>query len=182
MQTLESERLLLRSFTELDTGDLFRYATDPNVGPQAGWKPHATRAESLAIVRMFIADDNVWAIERKSDHRMIGSLGLHNDKWRNLPDVRMFGYVLAKDCWGHGYMSEAVARAMEYAYTEAGMNMMSVSHYTFNDRSRRVIEKCGFVYEGTIRRAFLRFDGEVFDEAVYSLTKKEWLALRAGNS
>lgn len=182
MQTLESERLILRSFTELDTDDLFLYAVDPDVGPRAGWKPHATRAESLGIVRMFIADDNVWAIERKDDHRVIGSLGLHNDKWRNLPDARMLGYVLSQDCWGHGYMSEAVRRAMEYAFTEAGMRIMSVSHYTFNKRSRRVIEKCGFVYEGTIRSAFLRFDGEVFDEAVYSLTKEEWVALQAKKS
>lgn len=182
MQTLESERLILRSFTELDTDDLFSYAADPEVGPQAGWKQHATRAESLAMVRMFIADDNVWAIERKNDRRMIGSLVFLKDKWRNLPDARMFGYVLSKDCWGHGYMSEAVMRATEYAFTEADIGMLSVSHYTFNDRSRRVIEKCGFVYEGTIRRAFLRFDGEVLDEAMYSLTKEEWLAWRAKNS
>lgn len=174
MQTLESERLILRGFTELDTDDLYRYATDPDVGPRAGWKPHASRAESLAIVRMFVSDDNVWAIERKSDHRVIGSLGLHADKLRNLPQVKTFGYVLAQDCWGYGYMTEAVKRAMEYAFTEAGMRLMSVSHYTFNDRSRRVIEKCGFVYEGTIRRSFLRFDGEVLDEAIYSITKEEW--------
>ena len=179
MQTLESERLILRNFTEQDADDLFQYASDPEVGPRAGWKPHASRAESLAIVRMFVSDDNVWAIERKSDRRMIGSLGLHTDKWRNLPDVCTFGYVLAKDCWGHGYMTEAVRRALEFAFTEAGMNMVSISHYTFNDRSRRVIEKCGFVYEGTIRRAFIRYDGEVFDESVYSLTKAEWRALSA---
>ena len=179
MQTLESERLILRNFTELDTDDLYRYAVDPEVGPRAGWKPHESRAESLAIVRMFISDDNVWAIERKSDHRMIGSLGFHNDKWRNLPDVRMFGYVLAQDCWGSGYMSEAVKRAMEYGFLDAGMRLLSVSHYTFNDRSRRVIEKCGFVHEGTLRRAFLRYDGAVFDEAIYSVTKDEWLARRA---
>jgi putative acetyltransferase len=178
MQTLESERLILRGFTELDTDDLCRYAADPEVGPRAGWKPHESRAESLAIVRTFIADDNVWAIERKRDRRMIGSLGFHADKWRNLPDARMFGYVLARDCWGNGYMSEAVRRATEYAFVEAGMQLMSVSHYTFNNRSRRVIEKCGFVYEGTIRRTFLRYDGAVFDEAVYSLTKEEWSSLR----
>jgi len=176
MQTLESERLILRNFSELDTDDLFRYACDPEVGPPAGWKPHETRAESLAIVRMFLAEDNVWAIERKSDRRVIGSLGFHKDKWRNLPDVRMFGYVLARDCWGNGYMSEAVKRAIEYAFTEANLSIVSVSHYTFNDRSRRVIEKCGFVREGTVRSAFLRYDGQIFDEALYSLTRQEWLA------
>lgn len=175
MQRLESERLILRGFTEQDTDDLFLYAADPEVGPRAGWKPHESREESLSIVRMFIEEGNVFAIERKSDHRVIGSLGLHQDKWRNLPDVRMIGYVLAQDCWGTGYMSEAVRRVLRYGFEEANLRLMSVSHYTFNKRSRRVIEKCGFVYEGTLRQTFLRYDGAVFDEAVFSLTKEEWL-------
>ncbi|NLI54774.1 MAG: GNAT family N-acetyltransferase [Clostridiales bacterium] len=177
MHTLESERLILRDFSERDADDVFLYATDPDVGPRAGWKPHISRAESLAVIRMFLSDDNVWAIERKSDRRVIGSLGLHSDKWRNLPDVRTFGYVLAQDCWGRGYMTEAVRRATRYCFLELDLRLLSVSHYTFNDRSRRVIEKCGFVREGTLRQTYLRYDGAVFDETVYSLTKDEWLAL-----
>ena len=182
MQTIESERLVLRSLSEADVEDMYSYAAMPDVGPCAGWKPHANRAETLGLIRLFMAKDNVWGIERKSDHRLIGSLGLHSDKWRNLTDVKTIGYVLAQDCWGYGYMTEAVKRALEYAFTEAGMRLMSISHYTFNDRSRRVIEKCGFVYEGTIRSAFLRYDGEVFDEAIYSLTKEEWQAQREKQS
>ena len=42
-----------------------------------------------------------------------------------------------------------------------------------------MIEKCGFVYEGTLRQTFLRYDGAVFDESVYSVTKEEWLAQQA---
>lgn len=179
LQTIESERLVLRSLSEADVEDMYSYAAVPDVGPCAGWKPHANRAETLGLIRLFIAKDNVWGIERKSDRRLIGSLGIHTDKWRNLPDVCTFGYVLAKDCWGQGYMTEAVRRALAYAFTEAGMNLVSISHYTFNKRSRRVIEKCGFVYEGTIRRAFIRYDGAVFDESIYSLTKAEWQALPA---
>ena len=97
MQRLESERLILRGFTEQDTDDLYRYAVDPDVGPRAGWKPHESREESLSIIRMFIEEGDVFAIERKSDHRMIGTIGLHHDKWRNLTDVKMIGYVLAQD-------------------------------------------------------------------------------------
>ena len=178
MQTISSERLILRPFTERDVDDLYRYAADPNVGPHAGWKPHESREESLEIIQMFLRDDNVWAIEQKSDHRVIGSLGLHNDKWRNYPEARMFGYVLAPDSWGKGYMSEAVLRAMEHGFLDLNLRLLSVSHYTFNDRSRRVIEKCGFVYEGTLRQTFRRYDGEIFDEAIYSITKDEWLARR----
>lgn len=176
MQRIESERLILRSFTEADTDDLFAYAADPEVGPRAGWKPHESREESRSIIRMFMAEDNVYAIEQKSDHRVIGSIGLHKDKWRNLTDVKMIGYVLAQDCWGKGYMSEAVRRLLQFGFEELNLRMMSISHYTFNDRSRRVIEQCGFVYEGTLRQTFQRYDGAVFDEAVYSIMRDEWLA------
>lgn len=176
MHTLETDRLLLRSFTEQDINDLAIYASDPKVGPRAGWKPHESREETLGIVRMFIAEDNVWAVVRKSDGRVIGSLGLHADKHRNLPTVKTIGYVLARDCWGYGYMTEAVTRALEYLFNDLKLRLVSVSHYTFNDRSRRVIEKCGFVREGTLRQTFLRYDGELFDETLYSLTREEWLA------
>jgi putative acetyltransferase len=174
MRRLETGRLILRDFTEQDTDDVFLYAVDPEVGPRAGWKPHETRAESLAVIRMFLADDSVWAIERKSDGRVIGSIGLHRDKWRNLPDVKSIGYVLAQDCWGLGYMGEAVREAVRYGFEELGLRLLSISHYTFNSQSRRVIEKCGFTYEGTLRQTFQRYDGAIFDESVYSMTKDEW--------
>ena len=66
MQTISSERLILRPFTERDVDDLYRYAADPNVGPRAGWKPHESREESLEIIQTFLRDDNVWAIEQKA--------------------------------------------------------------------------------------------------------------------
>ena len=179
MQRLESERLILRGFSESDMDDLYRYAVDPDVGPRAGWKPHESREESRSIIHEFIAADNVFAIERKSDRRVIGSIGLHKDKCRNLPDVFAIGYVLAQDSWGNGYMTEAVKRVLRYGFEEMGLRLMSISHYTFNDRSRRVIEKCGFVYEGTLRQTFLRYDGAVFDEAFYAITKDEWLTRNA---
>lgn len=179
VQRLETERLILRGITEQDTDDLYRYAVDPDVGPRAGWKPHESREESLSLIRMFIENGNIFALERKSDHRMIGTLGLHHDKCRNLPNARAIGYALAQDCWGYGYMSEAVKRVLQFGFEEMDLCLMSISHYTFNDRSRRVIEKCGFRYEGTLRQTFLRYDGAVFDEAMYSLTREEWFEQRS---
>ena len=76
-------------------------------------------------------------------------------------------------------MTEAVKRLLQFGFEEQNLRLMSISHYTFNKRSRRVIEKCGFAYEGTLRQAFLRYDGIVFDEAVYSLTRDEWLSRQA---
>ena len=175
MKRLETPRLMLRDWTEDDAEDLYRYAADPEVGPAAGWKPHENVEESRKIAEMFIREGDVWALEEKASGRVIGSLGLHKDEKRpGVPGVKMVGYVLAKDSWGQGRMTEAVKEGMRYAFEEEGLRMLTVYHFPWNDRSRRVIEKCGFRKEGTLRESFVRFDGTLMDEVCYSLTVEEW--------
>lgn len=175
MKRLETPRLILRDWTEDDAEDLYRYAADPEVGPAAGWKPHENVEESRKIAEMFIREGDVWALEEKASGRVIGSLGLHKDEKRpGVPGVKMVGYVLAKDSWGQGRMTEAVKEVMRYAFEEEELRMLTVYHFPWNDRSRRVIEKCGFRKEGSLRESFVRFDGTLMDEVCYSLTVEEW--------
>ena len=167
MKRLETPQLILRDWAEEDAKDLYRYAKDPEAGPAAGWKPHENTEESR--------EGNVWALKEKVSGRVIGSLGLHKDKKRpGVPGVKRVGYVLAKEFWGQGRMTEAVKEAMRYAFEEEGLRMLTVYHFPWNDRSRRVIEKCGFRKEGTLRESFVRFDGTLMDEVCYSLTVEEW--------
>lgn len=175
MKRLETPQLILRDWAEEDAEDLHRYAKDPEAGPAAEWKPHENMEESRKIAEMFIREGDVWALEEKASGRVIGSLGLHKDEKRpGVPGVKMVGYVLAKEFWGQGRMTEAVKEAMRYAFEEEGLRMLTVYHFPWNDRSRRVIEKCGFRKEGTLRESFVRFDGTLMDEVCYSLTVEEW--------
>ena len=91
--------------------------------------------------------------------------------------IRDRGYVLDEPYWGRGYMTEAVRGALRFAFDEMELELVSVYHFPFNDRSRRVIEKCGFRYDGILRRAFLRYDGAVLDDVLYSMTRDEFYAL-----
>ena len=177
MKTLETNRLILRAFRESDLEDFYAYASTPNVGPNAGWKPHADRAESRKILRSFIEEDEVWALVDKISGKVMGSIGLHKDPVRNNPATRMVGYAMSEDYWGKGLMPEALERVLRFAFEEAGMDIVWVCHYPFNIRSKRNIEKAGFVYEGTQRQASVRYDGVVLDKATYSLTKEEYEAL-----
>ena len=52
---LETNRLTLRPWTEADAPALFRWARDPEVGPRAGWDPHASIEESARIIREVLA-------------------------------------------------------------------------------------------------------------------------------
>ena len=176
MKRIETDRLILRQWNECDTDDLFEYASDPEVGPNAGWKPHTSREESEQIIRMFIEKDDVWAIESKEDGKVIGSVGLHTDRRREGINARMLGYVLHRNYWGRGLMTEAARRTVRYAFEELNADVLSVYHYTFNERSKRVIEKCGFHYEGTIRMAGRLFNGTVVDDVCYSILKDEYFS------
>ena len=175
MKRLTTERLILRLFEDKDLQDFNDYARDPAVGPNSGWPPHETVAQTKEVLIRFMAEDNVWAIEEKASRKVIGSVGLHRDERRDRSDtVRMIGYALGRPWWGRGYMTEAVQRVMKYLFEEMGLEMVTVYHFTDNLRSQRVIEKCDFRYEGTLRMASRLYDGRVLDDKCYSMTREEF--------
>ena len=82
MKPIETERLLLRPWRLEDAADMYAYAKNPNVGPNAGWKPHESVEESKAILESWIHSDEEkdnWAIVPKETGRACGSIGLHQD-------------------------------------------------------------------------------------------------------
>ena len=103
MDVIETPRLVLRPFREGDVDDVFAYARDPRVGPQAGWPPHRSRAESLEIIRTIFSAPGVAALVLKQTGRVVGSAGFedrHSDRLPG-PDDEI-GYALSPACWGQG--------------------------------------------------------------------------------
>ena len=177
MEKLETERLILRAWTEVDVDDLYEYARNPKIGPRAGWEPHKNKEESLEIIQMFIRDGVEWAIECKLTGKVIGGIGCRKDLVRTCINAKNLGYVLSEDYWGLGLIPEAVNRILEYCFNEDDVELVSIAHSFHNQNSRRVIEKCGFVYEGTLRKSTL-FEGAASDSLFYSLTRDEWSEMR----
>ncbi|WP_041138010.1 GNAT family N-acetyltransferase [Beduini massiliensis] len=175
MKHLDTKRLVLRDWEQTDLEDFFAYASKPSIGPAAGWPPHTCITTSQKILDSFIKSQEVWAITDKLSQRVIGSLGLHPDEHRKNPNCRMIGYVLDDLYWGKGLMKEAVEAVLDYAFNDLALDLISVYHYPFNHQSKRVIEKCGFTYEGTMRRALIHFDKGVTDSCCYSMTKEEYV-------
>lgn len=146
---LTTPRLTLRPWKETDVNDLYAYASVDGVGQMAGWKPHGSIEESAGILRSFISGKNIFAVEYQG--KVIGSLGIHHYSCSNYPELekrqgREIGYVLSRDYWGRGLMPEAVAAVIEYLFDQVGLDFILVGHFSWNDRSRRVIEKNGFRY------------------------------------
>lgn len=175
---IETKRLLLRPFREEDAADVYAYASQPEVGPDAGWPPHKDQAESLTIIRTVFAASGVFAVVWKETGRVVGSVGFVDRHRSELPGPDdEIGYALSPACWGRGLMPEAVREMLRYGFEDLGLASIWCGHYDFNQKSRRVVEKCGFRYRFT-DRAWVELMGEERTELHYALTRAEWEALR----
>lgn len=173
---LQTERLVLRMFDPGDTVDVYAYAQSPLVGPMAGWPPHRTLEDSRMVVNRFIANGDVWAVVEKKSGRVIGSVGLHQDRKRDVENARMIGYALGEKYWGRGYATEAASAVLRFAFESLECPIVSAYHYPHNTRSKRVIKKLGFSNEGTLRLASTLTNGSLSDDVCCSLTREEYFA------
>ncbi len=177
---MKTPRLILRKWAREDMGDFLLFASDEDVTLPAGSKPVKKLDEAEAEFRRALRDDNCFAIVLKETGRPIGKIRLQNDTHRqNYAGCYSVAYQMAKSYWGRGLMPEALTAMTAYAFEKKKVEVLGVSHFAGNSRSQRVIEKCGFVYEGTARRAYRRFDGKVFDDVCYSMLREEYLARKA---
>ena len=72
---METNRILLRFWSDNDANALYKYASDPDVGPRAGWSPHKNIEESHEIIQNNYSNDHTWAIELKETGEVIGAIG-----------------------------------------------------------------------------------------------------------
>jgi ribosomal-protein-alanine N-acetyltransferase len=110
-----------------------------------------------------------WAIRNKEDC-LIGGCGF--DGLQVGKSRAEIGYWLAKPYWGRGIMTAVVRKACEFAVAEFGLAKIVAHVFASNTPSARVLEKCGFVQEGYLRKHYLK-DNQFFDARLYALLKEE---------
>ena len=102
---------------------------------------------------IYLGQESVFGIVLKETNVMIGSIGLIVDPLRENDSVRMLGYALGEAFWGQGFMTEAAGVVVAFGVEMMHLDLISATCYPFNLRSRRVLEKLGFRYEGTLAQA-----------------------------
>ena len=149
---MESSRIILRPWRDSDAETLFKWASDPDVGPRAGWAPHKSVEESLEIIRTVFCDaTNTWAIELKETGEAIGAMGYGPSCDCKLPAREgepLAGYWVAKPYWNQGICTEALKLMIEHIRKTTDIRSLISGHFTDNPASGRVMEKCGFVPTG----------------------------------
>ena len=152
---METERILLRYWQESDAEALFKYASDPDVGPRAGWPAHKSVEESREIIRTFFHNETTWAIVLKETGEAIGCIGYYTHETSNIPigenDCEV-GYWVGKPYWNRGICTEALKLMLDYCINEKHFENIWADHFTGNPASGRVMEKCGFIDTGMLNK------------------------------
>lgn len=171
---IETVRLLLRRWERRDFNAYLQIVSDPQVMTPAGCRPAGTLEEASSMFARDLRNDLCFAIVRREPEEVVGRIKLQTDLRRFHVNSLSVGYELRRDCWGQGYMTEALGAMVEYAFEKKKVDVMAVSHYAGNSRSQRVIEKCGFRLEGVVPWASKRFDGQICDDVCYSILREDY--------
>lgn len=166
---LETVRLILRPWEEDDAPALYRLASDPAVGPAAGWPPHESEEQSREIIRTVFSAPGIYAVVPRGQTAPIGCCGLVPASDMCREGEAEIGYWLGRDYWGRGIISEAVEAIVRHAFDDLGKNTLIIGFFDGNDKSRRVAEKCGFRPYCSLTRP-----GNDRSEHFYKLTKDEY--------
>jgi RimJ/RimL family protein N-acetyltransferase len=152
---LESERLLLRRPTVDDAQSIFeRYANDAEVMRYLAWPRHQSIEQTLAFLTFSDSEWNKWPagpylIESRATGTLLGSTGFSFES----PEEAATGYVLARDAWGRGYATEALATLMGLC-EQLGLRRVYALCHAGHSASQRVLQKCGFELEASAHKQF----------------------------
>ena len=174
--TLTTSRLQLRPFAADDADPLFALQSDAHVLRYWDSPPWSDpeRAQVFLTRSREMAEEGSGVrlvLDRLSDGAFVGwiSLGRWNPEYRSAS----LGYCLVEEAWGHGFATEAAHAVLGWAFDTLDLNRVQAEVDTRNVASARVLEKLGFVLEGTLREDCV-VDGDVSDSWVYGLLRREW--------
>lgn len=174
---IETERLILRPWRETDAEALYKYASDPDIGPIAGWPPHTSVENSLEIIRTVFAAPETYAVVLKATGEPIGSCGIMFSDGLHSAEMAHgeaeIGYWIGKPYWGQGLIPEAVRALLARSFTELNLDSVWCGHYDGNTKSKRVIEKCSFKFHHT-NKGIVSPLGDTRTEHFYLMTRENF--------
>lgn len=175
-EELTAARVRLRKFTMDDCADILEYGSDAQTLKYLDWVGVSTIEDvKQSITTYYEVTPGVYAIELKDRKKCIGAIDLRPE-WGH--EKSRFGYVLNRNYWGNGYMTEALSAVLRFCFDELELNRVESCHYVGNEGSGRVMEKCGMKREG-IGIQECKVKGVFHDVVHYGITRQQWNASRA---
>ena len=178
---LETERLLLRELTEDDIHMMFPHYSDTEVWKYIDTYPVKDPKEILEVINWgnYILGNNtgvLWGLFSKEDESFAGEMnyvGRRDATIEGKIHRAEVGYNMVRKHWGKGLAAEALREIIRHIFDTTEINRIEAIIRPGNTRSRKLASRVGFQEEG-ILRDYIFFDGQYWDNVLYSLLKKEW--------
>lgn len=176
-ETIETERLILRKFQYTDDNAMLKYwIADEKIQSLYSEPVYTTKAEVRELLDKYIGsyekDDYYrWAVIEKNSGECIGQIAFFLvDSKNHFAEIE---YCIGSDFQNNGYATEATKAVIRYGFEHINLHKVQICTKTINKPSKRVIEKCGFTYEGTLRDYFY-MNGEYVGRLYFSMLKSEY--------
>jgi len=162
--SIETDRLILRKLKVSDFEDMYEYSKSDEVTKYLLWRSHPdeqyTRDYLKYIQSRYRAGDFFdWALEHKETGKMIGTCGFAKLDYDN--NSAEIGYVINPAFWHKGYASEAVKKVIDFGFHTLNLHRIEARYIVGNEFSRKVMEKCGMIFEGIHRSSLMVKDSFV---------------------
>ncbi|MGB1077567.1 MAG: GNAT family N-acetyltransferase [Bdellovibrionales bacterium] len=105
--------------------------------------------------------------KRDEDNKLIGGVNINN-VIRGSAQFASLGYWIAKDYEGQGLMSEALDVTIKFCFDVLLLKRINIAVLDHNTRSKKLVERFGFEYEGTAKR-YIEINGTRQDHLLYGL-------------
>jgi ribosomal-protein-alanine N-acetyltransferase len=159
---------VVRHWRGSDKASLVRVANNRNIWRNLTHKfPHPytdVDADFWFALLQKSASPTHWAIEVQGE--AVGGIGVELGEGVHAKSAQ-FGYWLGEPYWGRGIVTAAAHAALDHVFAHFDVVRLEAPVFEWNPASMRVLEKCGFVREGVLRRSVLK-DGQLIDSVLYA--------------
>ena len=170
IETLETERLILRPLTIQDFEAVHSWASNPENTRYVGWGPNTEDQTRDFLNNAKPGKD--FAVVLKESDKVIGSCGIYPDSANNTAEL---GWILHKDHWMHGYGTELCGELIQYGFEDLKLRRLTAPCAAVNYGSYRIMERNGMRREALfVKKFWARVDKEWIDEAVYAILAEDY--------
>ncbi|MCH5347950.1 MAG: GNAT family N-acetyltransferase [Oscillospiraceae bacterium] len=175
--TIVTERLILRRFEYSDDDAMLKYwVADEKIQSLYSEPVYSTKEAVKDLLDKYISsyekkDCYRWAVIEKESGECIGQIAYFLvDSKNHFAEIE---YCIGSAFQCKGFATEATKAVIAYGFDRINLHKVQICTKEINAPSKRVIEKCGFTYEGTLRDFFYMND-EYIGRLYFSMLKSEY--------